>query len=1047
VHKGSKNFNLSAEAGIFFLLLGVLFVGWLGSGPSNQELLANYAKAKDLWDLMLANKGFAWWTPNYLGGAPTAPLAGTGLTMFWLILGGAFTDPILGCKVLGFLSLAASGVLMAVFIRRLTGNERAGWIAAFLYALGPQAALRLAGNEHMPVIFTMPYPPLIGWGLLEIASRSSGKGIVVLAIAAAAMSLTFNKITAVFAPVALGLAVWLHFRYPHKTMPLIRGCLLASCIFFLLGIFPQLPGLRETSQMTLFSSDPLLGWQSSFSIKAPLSWFDRGGFLMQGMPSNFTVDDGGFYLGIIVVLATALALEVRRRGAESNVDSPLKLFIALFLLVHWFSLGPRSGFGGIMEFLRSAQGIQDWVLPIFWISALGPIAVLALIWPNGRWKWPTFTIALVAYMFLSGFRLFELIPLAGTVRAPWSFWQVGGAFCLAGVGGLAVTRFCPGKTRSWLPAVVIIVAALDFTPYYAKFFKPGLEKGTYESFLEAAAFLKSQQKPGSILPLSGRYFYTQLPQLTGRPISTEAFQAYFMSRGVRAIQDAGGGSADFMKVSLSLQGVRYILLDRKDPDTPEQLQAAFKQQYPTIYENPFFTILENPNSLAPGFLARNYVSIPSSKYEYTNADLGLIRLYFLPVEIPKIEMNDPTLAGIMNPENGEVELTPGFRDKEGEPFRLLDSSNCRHEGPSLWKISPQGLSGWIVLTQAWHPDWHVVVDGVRSEVQRVAVAFSGIRIGEGVRDVTFAFAPPFWVSLSLGLGLGSWAFVLAGAAYLRFSTSDSIWKKWWDGEDLESQKLTQANSKKNISLPKEKLFRNDKPTKPLVVLPTYNESEMIQVALDEVLGKASNVDILVVDDGSPDGTAAKVKSHLMYGNRVHILERPGKAGLGLAYRAGFQWALKMGYDAIVEMDADLSHDPADVPRLLAALSEGADMAVGSRYLNGIRILNWPQSRLWISTFGGWYARSLTGLPLSDPTSGFKAIRRRVLEELDWEKFTAQGYGFQVELHFFAWQAGFRIVEVPIVFTERRQGESKMSTSIAFEAAKRVFQLAIRRIFP
>jgi dolichol-phosphate mannosyltransferase len=123
------------------------------------------------------------------------------------------------------------------------------------------------------------------------------------------------------------------------------------------------------------------------------------------------------------------------------------------------------------------------------------------------------------------------------------------------------------------------------------------------------------------------------------------------------------------------------------------------------------------------------------------------------------------------------------------------------------------------------------------------------------------------------------------------------------------------------------------------------------------------------------------------------------------------------------------------------------MAVGSRYLNGIRILNWPQSRLWISTFGGFYARSLTGLPLTDPTSGFKAIRRRVLQELDWGKFTAQGYGFQVELHFFAWQAGFKIVEVPIIFTERREGSSKMSAQIALEAAKRVLQLSVRRIFP
>jgi dolichol-phosphate mannosyltransferase len=147
------------------------------------------------------------------------------------------------------------------------------------------------------------------------------------------------------------------------------------------------------------------------------------------------------------------------------------------------------------------------------------------------------------------------------------------------------------------------------------------------------------------------------------------------------------------------------------------------------------------------------------------------------------------------------------------------------------------------------------------------------------------------------------------------------------------------------------------------------------------------------------------------------------------------------------MDADLSHDPADIPKLLQALNDGADIAVGSRYLNGVRVLNWPQSRLWVSSFGGWYARWLTGLPMTDPTSGFKAIRRRVLEGMDWEKFTAQGYGFQIEIHFLAWQAGFKVHEIPIVFTERREGQSKMSLQIAQEAAWRVLQLAFRRVFP
>lgn len=233
----------------------------------------------------------------------------------------------------------------------------------------------------------------------------------------------------------------------------------------------------------------------------------------------------------------------------------------------------------------------------------------------------------------------------------------------------------------------------------------------------------------------------------------------------------------------------------------------------------------------------------------------------------------------------------------------------------------------------------------------------------------------------------------------------------------------------------------------LIILPTYNEAGIISKTLQEIQTKATAADILVVDDNSPDETATRVRQAPEFGKKVHLLERPGKAGLGTAYKEGFQWALQRGYDAVVEMDADLSHDPADVPKLLQALADGSDVAVGSRYLNGVRVLNWPQSRLWVSSFGGWYARLLTGLPMTDPTSGFKAIRRRVLEGLDWKKFKAQGYGFQIEIHFLSWQAGFRLQEVPIVFTERREGQSKMSLTIAREAALRVLQLALRRIFP
>ncbi len=252
------------------------------------------------------------------------------------------------------------------------------------------------------------------------------------------------------------------------------------------------------------------------------------------------------------------------------------------------------------------------------------------------------------------------------------------------------------------------------------------------------------------------------------------------------------------------------------------------------------------------------------------------------------------------------------------------------------------------------------------------------------------------------------------------------WREWWTG----------ARKRVEVIKPPATPIR-----KAVVVIPTYNERDTIGRALDLVLVLPRKLDVLVVDDGSPDGTADVVRARPEFHKQIFLLEGSGKAGLGSAYRRGFQWAVKNGYDAAIEMDADLSHDPADIPRLLEALEAGAHIAVGSRYLGGISVLNWPQSRLFISTFGGFYVRTLTALPMSDPTSGFKAIRADVLRNLDWPSVQAEGYAFQIELHHTAWKQGYAIKEVPIVFTERREGDSKMSTAISLEAAWRVLRLA------
>jgi dolichol-phosphate mannosyltransferase len=227
----------------------------------------------------------------------------------------------------------------------------------------------------------------------------------------------------------------------------------------------------------------------------------------------------------------------------------------------------------------------------------------------------------------------------------------------------------------------------------------------------------------------------------------------------------------------------------------------------------------------------------------------------------------------------------------------------------------------------------------------------------------------------------------------------------------------------------------------LVVIPTYNEAESIIEVVDRVLLADPRVEVLVVDDGSPDGTAKLVAVRGEGEPRVHLLERSGKQGLGAAYRAGFAWGLERGVDALVEMDADMSHPPDRLPALLDGL-DGADLVIGSRYVPGGRTVNWSRLREAISRGGNAYVRLALGIPVRDSTAGYRAYRRAVLEELPVAAVRSNGYSFQIEMAHRAWQEGFRVVEVPITFTERASGVSKMSRQIVAEALLRVTQWAL-----
>lgn len=227
----------------------------------------------------------------------------------------------------------------------------------------------------------------------------------------------------------------------------------------------------------------------------------------------------------------------------------------------------------------------------------------------------------------------------------------------------------------------------------------------------------------------------------------------------------------------------------------------------------------------------------------------------------------------------------------------------------------------------------------------------------------------------------------------------------------------------------------------IVIIPTYNECENAAAIIDAVLALQPDFDVLVVDDNSPDGTAAIVKEKMReHPGRVHIIERQGKLGLGTAYIAGFKWSLDHGYDYIFEMDADFSHNPADLVRLRTVVVAGADVAVGSRYVKGVNVVNWPMGRVLMSYYASKYVRVVTGLPVCDTTAGFVCYRRRVLESIGLDEIQFKGYAFQIEMKFKAYKKGYKIEEVPIVFVNRVLGSSKMSSGIFGEAMFGVMKL-------
>jgi len=1028
VFKGSPLGWLIAFLVVFLTTCGY---GWLSNLPSQEEYYGGISRF--IWNFrQTALAGPEWWSVWFMQGHSAASLL---LCAVPLLFGSFFVSifgDINGLKIAILLTVGLGSLGLYGFVSRLTGNGWTAFASAVLYALSPQFLVRVVSFEHYMGSVAYMFAPLILWSFLTVADQGSWRASVLLAAAWAGMMLSYTKLAFMFAPLAGVFFLWLLLDRPDRRVALVRGTLVSVALVLVMAVVLLLPLTREYQWVSAFSFDNFAGWQQAFAMKNFTSVLDRANGLFANMRPDFVADRGQFYLGLVTLFAVGAVFWWSRKHVEwlaTRNGVLLRLFVGMTLLALWFSQGPFSVFTGAQEFLKASPKAPDWIAALMWLMTCIPPFLIYAILPAGSRRRVWATLLILVYLFVPSFLLLEKLPMYRDIRAPWGFWEAG-FFASAVAGGIALHQLFAAliekRDRLVVAGLLGVILLLDSSAYFSKFFAPGLPAQTFSDFDRSQDYLKTSLIEGRVYPMSGRYFYLRTPMLSGRGLNSEASWSHFQMRGVRALVNGANSSPGAMQTYMRVGGISHVLLDKKDPFTPQEIQNAFAQAYPTGFDSEFIRVLENKDSLAPAFVAREYIAMDPDTEALAPAFLDAAgRINAVPVELEPNQRSFPFLAGTGSAQSG-IQIAQQYAQGPGAPFQRVSFSTPRKD-PSRMSFDPFGTrEGWLVVTEAWHPDWRAYSDGTQIPIFKAFGGLMAVPLGRTNGPIEFVFSPPRWYDLAVWSSGLSWAGVLGMLLLMPLPFIPKRWKDWWTGANKRTPLITPPDGTVD---------------KVVVVIPTYNERESINKAMDLVLGLPRQADVLVVDDGSPDGTAGVVRARPEFNKRIFLLEGKGKAGLGTAYRRGFQWAVCNGYQAAVEMDADLSHDPEDIPKLLEALEQGSHIAVGSRYLGGISVLNWPQSRLFISTFGGFYVRTLTALPMSDPTSGFKAIRADVLRDLDWDKVQAEGYAFQIELHHTAWKQGFTIKEVPIVFTERREGDSKMSTAISLEAAWRVLRLA------
>jgi hypothetical protein len=773
------------------LILGIVFfvvvaIAWLMEAPSREELLSDTGK---LWDLSKIPHGG--WTPSFMMGHSSlvydAFAVAFSLSSLFQSAFAWLTGPLVAEKLLIILFIPAAAFSMWCLVRRLGGSASLAAWTSLIYILLPSIHVAIGIYEHWVVGLCLVFTPLILRGIVAVGENASPKEIVGLGVAAAAVSLSYAKIAVVMSPVLILWTLEVLRQNQLNARKALIGYGWSILVAVLASVIFLLPASREFGFAAGFLFDPLDGWKHHYAFKTPLLWIDLWGFLTGGSP-ELMGDAQMFQIGLIPLAALSIALSFSSLAAwrATPLGRWFLILTACWLLSIWFASGPDGILLSHINTLKTSQGIPDTSIPLLWLS---------LVWigwmiyrtafqllPKNAWVPALMTLFVLT---VPVFRFAEFLPLFKDIRAPESFWSVGGFCCLSAAVGLAFWMlFTEVISEGWRKPVAIAVGLLmlvELYPIHSAYWTRGMDRQLFTEFDQAASFLKTAPIQGRVHPLSGRYFYLTLPQKADRAIDSEAAFRHFQLKWVRHLEAAGNASGDAIRSYMNLAGVAYILLDKEDPFSPKQMQDFFRSVYPVAFENRYFAVLANPTALYPAFLAKDFVALPPESFAMAPATLQLLPQNLITVEMGGVDSNMPGFAGMAKGPS-QIELLAQYKGKAGQPFgRVPLVGNRMDDYQRMTYQLPPTVSGWLVLSEAYHPDWTVTIDGKAAEVHRAEAALLSVFVPTGSHEVVFRFKAPAWYSLCLGLGAFGWIVALAALLYLPSKWAPAKWRLWWLG--------------------------------------------------------------------------------------------------------------------------------------------------------------------------------------------------------------------------------------------------------------------------